>query len=446
MVNGAFSAYESEGAALGAAIYSPTALTEALTLSPDDFYDQRNKSLYEAVRAVYAEHKAVDLIAIDSYVQAHDMGIPTEYIMGLVTEALPSTIHIHLSNIREATKRRKVYNASLSLQTTAGQPGTDIDQAIAEFTSAVRGMESGVQVISSMDATMKFCDHMDHLRKAGKEKRAYTGIIALDEALGGLHGSKLYIVGARPGTGKTAMALCAAGETSRRGYRTLYVNLEMPEEDLIARVVADYANVDVGRIDRGDLTPEEHMAIGKVYGEIAQMKIDYAPRAKTPDQVRAAIAKSNKDGDLALIVIDYVGFMRSGKRTNSRIEEMSEISRALVEITRDIKIPIMAIVQVNRDSQRSGNGASAVSRAPTMAELRDTGAWEQDADVILMLFAPDENSKLSDKQRSAYESCKVNGLKYVQVHNVKSRQSGGAGTIYNAVLDGAHMRFRRYQG
>lgn len=439
----AFSAYDSERAALGAAMTSPSALTEALTLFPDDFYDPRHKAMYEGIRAIYAEHKAVDLIAVNEYAEAHEIDISTADIIGMAQDALPSTIHIHLSNIREAKRRRKAYNAALSLQSQAGQPGIDIDRAVSEFVDQMRGADSGVQIISSMDATMKFCERMDYMQRGGKEKRAYTGIPALDEAMGGLHGPKMYIVGARPGTGKTAFALCVAGETSRHGWRTLFVNLEMPEEDLIARIVADYANIDVGKIDRGDLNANDHAAMGAVYNEIAAMKIDYAPKAKTPDQIRAAVAKANKNNDLALIVIDYVGFMRPGKHTNNRIEEMSEISRALVEITRDTKIPVMAIVQVNRDSQRSVSGASAVSRAPTMAELRDTGAWEQDADVILMLYAPDENSRLSDKQRAVYESCKESGMKYVQIHNVKSRQSGGAGLYYNAVLDGAHMRFRR---
>lgn len=441
----AFTAYDSERAVLGAAMLSPESLTEALTLSPDDFYDPAHRNLFAAIRAVYNEHRAVDFIAVNAYCEAHELGIPTADIITMAQDAMPAAITIHLASVRDASRRRKLHNAALSMQAQAGQPGTDVDQIIGEFQAVMRGADSGVQVISSSDATMKFCDRMDSF-KGKKDKRAYTGILALDEAMGGLHGSKMYIVGARPGTGKTAFALCAAGETSRRGWRTLFVNLEMPEEDLIARIVADYAGVDVGKIDRGDLDIEDHKKMGAVYSEIAAMKIDYAPKARTPDQIRAAIAKANRKDDLALVIVDYVGFMRSGKKTANRIEEMSEISRALVEITRDTKIPVMAIVQVNRDSQRSGNGASTVSRAPTMAELRDTGAWEQDADVILMLFAPDENSKLTDKQKAAYESCKANGLKYVQIHNVKSRQSGGAGTVYNAVLDGQHMRFRRYQG
>jgi replicative DNA helicase len=439
----AFVAFESERAALGAAMTSPYALAEALTLTANDFYDPRHKALFDAIRVLYAEHKAVDLIAVNEYAEKHEIDISTADIITMAQDALPSTIHIHLSNIREAKRRRMAYNAALSLQSLAGQPGADINLAAADFMAEMRGADSGVQLISSMDATMKFCERMNFMQKGGKEKRAYTGIPALDEAMGGLHGPKMYIVGARPGTGKTAFALCVAGETSRHGWRTLFVNLEMPVEDLIARIVADYANIDVGRIDRGELTPSDHEAMGRVYNEIAAMKIDYTPKAKTPDQVRAAIMKANKYDDLALVVIDYAGYMRSGKHVNSRIEEMSEVSRALVEITRDTKIPVMAIVQVNRDSQRSLGGASASSRAPTMAELRDTGAWEQDADVILMLYAPDENSKLSDKQRAAYESCKESGMKYVQIHNVKSRQSGGAGNYYNAALDGAHMRFRR---
>lgn len=440
---GAFVAYESEGAALGAAITSAQALPDVLALTVDDFYDQRHKALYEAVRAVYSEHKAVDIVSVDAYIEQRGGEVPTEYIMGLCQDALSSQIHIHMAAIREASQRRRVANAAMKLQAQAGAPGTPIESSLAEFQGAVRGKDSGIQVVSSFDATMKFIDHMDYLAKGGKDKRAYTGITLLDQDMGGLHGAKMYIVGARPGTGKSAMALCAAGETSRHGWRTLYVNLEMPEEDLIARIVADYAGVDVGKIDRGDLTPEEHIAMGQAYSEIAQMKIDYCPWAKTPDQLRAAIVKANKNDDLALVIIDYVNFMRSGVRTNSRTEEMAEISRALFEIKREMKIPIMAIVQVNRDSQKSG-GYAAVSRAPTMAELRDTGAWEQDADNILLLFAPDEDTKFkSDKQRQAYESCKAGGTKYVQIINAKARQSGGAGTVYNAVLDGAHMRFRR---
>ncbi len=441
----AFSALDSEAAALGAAIGSPSALTEVLTLTVEDFYDARHRAIYEAVRRLYKEHRAVDMASVVGALDGAGAfeGGAFSYLVDICAAAIPSATHIHTAEIRKAARRRAVYRAAQALMGKAGRYDTDPDEAVSEFAVSLRSMNNGIKLVSCEEGLLEFCDRLESMQKGNKEKRAYTGIPALDEQMGGFFGPKMIVIGARPGTGKTAFSLGIAMETSRRGYRTLYFNLEMKTRDMIARSVANLASIDVGKVDQGNLTPDEFIKAGGVYQDIANMKITWAPDSNTPDKIRAAVVQANKDNDLACIIVDYVRYMRSGVRTASQREEMSEISRALVGIAHEFDIPVVPIVQVNRDSQKTGTAGSTASRAPTMAELRDTGAWEEDADAIFLLFAPDDNTKLQGREKEAYEQCKANRLTYVQIEAAKVRQ--GQKGKYHAIFDGAHMRYRRMQ-
>ena len=257
-----------------------------------------------------------------------------------------------------------------------------------------------------------------------------TGFIDLDKLLTGLHGGELIIVGARPAMGKTSFAMNIASHASINHGKTVAVfTLEMPREQIAMRVLCSDAKVDMQRVRKGALTNDDWIKLAESMAPLsaAPMYIDDTAGI-TPSQVRSRCRRLMMDKGLDLIIIDYLGLMRTDGRVENRQLEVSEISRQLKAIALDLKVPVMACAQLSRANK------DRQDKRPLLSDLRDSGSIEQDADVVMFLHREDyyketpENKNIAEvivaKQRSGPPG------------NVKLAWLGGTTTFANLALEG----------
>ena len=239
-------------------------------------------------------------------------------------------------------------------------------------------------------------DMIEELAKAkGKISGVATGFVDLDSLLTGLHGGEFIVVGARPAMGKTSFAMNVAAHASLyQGKKVAVFTLEMPREQIAMRVLCSDARVDMQRVRKGTLTNDDWVRLANALTPMvaAPMYID-ASAGLSPSQLRSRCRRLMMEkGGLDLVVIDYLGLMRSDTRVENRQQEVSEISRQLKAIALDLKIPVMACAQLSRANK------DRQDKRPMLSDLRDSGSIEQDADVVMFLHREEYyNKETEDK-------------------------------------------------
>lgn len=282
-------------------------------------------------------------------------------------------------------------------------------------------------------------DTINELDEAVKNKeRTMTGISGLDQMIGTLRGGKLVYIGARPGVGKTALALYIAMHVAHKQGRVLYSSLEMTPVELTERVLSAWSNVDVGKMDSGRLSAEDFEGLTNVYSNVSNMKMTFTDKATTPMMLRRVCDELMEDDKLNMVVVDYVQLMKADRKCSSRYEEVTEISRELKLLAMDLNIPVIVLTQFNRASETSVNG-KVTKRKPSMSESKDTGAIEQDANVFLTLYAPDEPKDTSSWNWQCWNGCRQRGHEW-QIISVDKNRQGKQGYV-DVEFDKPHMKF-----
>lgn len=254
-----------------------------------------------------------------------------------------------------------------------------------------------------------------------------------------IRGSKLCIIGARPSVGKSALGLFIATNAARSGKHVLYVSLEMDEAELYDRIIARFSGVPVDVIEARNFSDEQIQSVVAAYAEIGQIQLSISTQAQTPLQIRSLALRQRQDTGLDMIVVDYLQLLRSGRKTNNRAEEVGEISRALKRLAMELKIPVIAMTQMNRQSEM---GIGEGGRMPKMSESRESGTIEQDANQFLILHAPDIRTVPEPWQQMA-ESCQANGWTFMLINVAKNRN--GRKGILPIAFDAPHMNFFAFE-
>ena len=387
-----------EQSVIGSMILDPTTVvTASEILEADDFYDKRYGIIFSAITALEREGKAIDIIIIENKIK--EMGQPLGAIdIGILRElndAVPTSVNIaYYAEIvyKNSLLRRLIRVAEeISLSCYTGE--STLEDILQNTEKRVFDLIQKRHVSDVADIKQVIFSVVESIAAAAKSGGTVTGIPTgfydLDYKMAGLQNSDLILIAARPSMGKTAFALnIAEYVTVKQNVTTAIFSLEMSKEQLAKRILAMNSRVDSQKLRTGDLSDEEWMDIvdsAKTIGE-TNLIIDDTPGISV-GELRSKCRKLKIEKNLGLVMIDYIQLMTGGKRAESRQQEISEISRSLKALAREIDAPIIALSQLSRKVE------SRDDKRPMLSDLRESGAIEQDADVVMFIYRDEYYNK-----------------------------------------------------
>jgi replicative DNA helicase len=382
---------EAEQAVLGALLIDPDAIIKvAPIVRAEDFYLEKHAWIFESVYALHERREPVDFLTVVAELERRgkltDAG-GAAYITALIN-AVPTAIHVeHYAQIVERTSTlRRLIAASGEIAGLAYDGAEDIDVVIdraEEVIFAVAQRRMTREMIPMRVAVDQFIDHLDYVQKhQGEILGVPTGFIDLDRLLGGFQPSDLVIVAGRPGSGKTSFALSILQHAAiMKKKRVALFSLEMSAEQLVQRLVAGMAVIDSQNLRVGKIRDEEWPKLVQATGVLSEAQIFIDDSAVvTPLEIRAKARRLQSEFGLDMVVIDYLQLMTIRGRIENRVQEISQISRQLKELARELKVPVVALSQLSRAVE------SRQDHRPQLADLRESGSIEQDADVVVFIY------------------------------------------------------------
>ena len=392
---------EAEQALLGSIIVNPDSFDKVGgMISADDFYVQEHKHIYNALLKMYAQSKTIDVVTlVNALVEQGDRdeagGI--QYIT-LIAESVPSAANVkdYAKIVKDKSTLRRLINVCDEINNDAYNE--------SDVRAVVDSAEQRIFDLSHNSDSKEFRHIRDVLQNVYKDLEnvseskgavsgAKTGFSGLDRMLVQMGKGDLVIVGARPGMGKTSFALNIATNVAKSSKKSVAIfSLEMSGEQLVTRIISSEALVDSHSLRTGQLSPEDWDNIADVISSLSgcDIYIDDTSAITTTEMK----SKLRRLPNLGLVVIDYIGIMQTTANTDNRAQQVGEISRNLKIMAKDFGIPIVCCAQLNRGTEsRPGAG-----KRPTLADLRDSGSIEQDADIVLFLYRDEYYKDISGAQ------------------------------------------------
>lgn len=397
---------DAEASLLGAILIDTDAIVKiADTVRPDDFYEEKHGRIYEAVLNLYEKHSPIDVLTLSDQLRGNgflDMIGGPGYLTEL-TNFVPTATHVeqYADIVSQKALRRRLIKASQDIVGYGYDEGRSLHELIEEaetrlFEVSQRHVKQDVASIETI-LTESF-DRLDELHKdKGKIRGVPTGFRDLDNILAGLQKSDLFILAARPSMGKTALALNLAHNIGVRAEEAVLIfSLEMSKEQLVDRMLSMQSGVDAWALRTGNLTDADFEKIGQAMGALseAQIYIDDTPGITVSD-LRTKARREAHLRPVGLIIVDYLQLMSGGSRfggDGNRVQEISEISRGLKSIARELNVPVIALSQLSRSVE------SRHPQIPQLADLRESGSIEQDADVVAFIYREDYYNTESDRK------------------------------------------------
>lgn len=383
-----------EQSVLGGMLLSKDAIADVVeSLRASDFYKPAHETIYEAILSLYGHGSPADAITVAdelkkrgeltrvggaSYIHTLIASVPTaanaQYYAEIVKE------HAIMRRLIEAGT--KIAQLGYANET---EVDTLVDQAQAEIYAVTDGnaKEDYVSFSEALEETINEID-----ANSNRPDGVYgvpTDFIEFDELTGGLHGGQMIVIAARPGVGKSTLALDIARSAAiHHQMTTVFFSLEMSRTELAMRILSAEGKISMGRLKKGDLDTEGWTNLATLQGRIDSVPlfIDDSPNM-TLMEIRAKCRRLKQRNDLKLVVLDYLQLMSSGKKVESRQQEVSEFSRSLKLLAKELDVPVIALSQLNRGSEQR------TDKRPMVSDLRESGSIEQDADMVILLHRED---------------------------------------------------------
>ena len=384
---------EAEQSVLGAILIDKEAVSVASgILSPKHFYSDLNAVIYESMLELSEERMPIDLVTLTSRLKKKKASdnLPKDYLSDLV-EMVPTAANVesYAKMVQDAYTKRQLITTGTNLVDMGHEEGENVSDILDKAESSLFAIASGhtrktfVQVKETLAESF---DRIDELHKKGAGLRGVgTGFVDLDNILSGFQKSNLIIAAARPGQGKTALVLNIAQNISVKSKEAVGIfSLEMSKEELVDRLLVSQADVDAWRFKTGRLSDSDYVKLSDAMGELgeAPIFIDDTP-GLTINEMRSKARRLHLEHNLSLLIVDYLQLVDPGRRYDSRVQEVSMVSQSLKNLARELNVPVLAASQLSRAVEHRGE------RKPQLADLRESGAIEQDADVVMFIYRPD---------------------------------------------------------
>ncbi|MBR5192350.1 MAG: replicative DNA helicase [Clostridia bacterium] len=415
---------ESEQALLGCILVDARIQIEiSAFLSEDDFYIESHKYIFNAMSEIIKENQPVDLVTLTDKLEKQGVmekvgGI--DYIV-MLTNVLPASANynVYLDIVLRDSMLRKIIKGSTEIISNCST-SQNKNEALAHAEKTIFDIANTADTSSLVPINKilpSVMNNIDELSKnAGGFRGIRTGYNGLDEIINGLNKSDLLILAARPAVGKTSLAMNIVENVALQGYSVAVFSLEMSKEQLGQRMVCSISNVSMKKVNRGQMTKAEWLALAKGKEALAQTKIYINDSAIiTPAEIQSFCRRLQRRQGLDFIVIDYLQLMSSKKKFDNRQQEVTDISRNLKILAKELNVPVLVLSQLSRAvEERKGR--------PQMSDLRESGAIEQDADIVMFIHKPDKYAKAEDIESGKVKQGVVELI-------VEKNRSGAQGTI-----------------
>ncbi len=384
-----------EKSLLGAIMISDAILPEILTIiRPNDFYEEKHRIIFSAMMDLYDSHQPVDLLTITSKVkqkkQLKEIG-GAPYLAEL-SNFVPAASHAkaYAEIVEKASTRRRLINAAAKIADSAYEDGANVGELVGQAEKEL--FEVSDKIVKSDYTAMDemLADALEHIELLRKNKGALrglkTGFRDLDKKTAGLQKGDLVIIGARPAMGKTTFAQnLAYNIASINNKGVLFFSMEMAKNEIVERMISDVAGVDNWKIRTGNLSDEEFARINDAMAEMDEIPIFIDDTSSmTIMELRNKARRAMHDHNIGIVIVDYLQLIQGSDRyKGNRVQEVTEISRGLKILARELEIPVVALAQLSR----SVTGRD--DPRPVLSDLRESGSIEQDADLVMFLHRPD---------------------------------------------------------
>jgi replicative DNA helicase len=427
---------EAEQSVLGAILLENEAISPAIeNLAPDDFYKEAHKQIFLAMLDLYGKSEPIDLITLTEQLSKKEVleKVGGASYLSSIASMVPTAANTkHYSKIvKEKATLRNLITTATEIITTAYDSEQNVNEVLDQAESKIFSISETMVKQSYVHVKDVLKDTIEMVDKLYNKKELITGLptgfMDLDEATTGFHPGDLIIVGARPGMGKTAFCLNVVTNAAISEKRPIAVfSLEMTKEQLVLRMICSEAEVDSKAVRSGYHSKEDYRKLVNSAGRLADAPIYIDDSFNTVLDIRAKSRRLKSEHGLGLIVIDYLQLMSGASASTSREQVISEISRSLKSLAKDLSVPIIVISQLNRSCEMRGT-----DKRPLIADLRESGAIEQDADIILFLYRGEYYTDVKDAEEGVAEL------------NIAKQRNGPTKRIKLSFID-KYTKFKNY--
>ncbi len=424
---------EAEISVLGALMLDKDAIIQvADVLIPDDFYEHKHRLVYEAMLVLFSKNSSIDILTVTNALEEKGLmdkvGGPA-YLTTLVN-AVPSAAHVvnYATIVRKKGTLRRLIKASEQITNIAFDESNEIESILDQAEQQLFGVsqkhlkQNFIAISSILNETFERIDELH--RDQNSLRGLATGFIDLDKHLGGLQKSDLIVLAARPSMGKTSLALDIIRHVAVVLKQPVGIfSLEMSKDQLVDRLLSSQSDVDLWGIRTGHLNDEDFERLGEAMGVLSEAPI-YIDDAAGSNimEVRTKARRLQTEHGVGLIVIDYLQLM-SGHNSDNRVQEVSEISRSLKVLARELNVPVIALSQLSRGLENRPD------KVPQLSDLRESGSIEQDADVVMFIYRED-----------MYKGKESRRPNVAEIH-IKKHRNGPTGEV-DLYFDGTKASFR----
>lgn len=392
-----------EVSVLGSVLVDKDSLIEVVEfLQPEHFYQEKNELIYEAMLSLYEKGEPIDLVTLTAELKsAGDLKkVGGKSYLSELIEGVATSAHIvqYGRIVQEAATKRRLISAAAKI-TEEAFAETGVISKILDSTEATIFSISQAHIkknfIPIKDALAESFDRLDEINKSGSGMRGIpTGFNDIDNRLSGFQQSNMVVLAARPGQGKTAFSLNIAQHICVNLKIPIgFFSLEMSKEELVDRLLVSQADIDAWKLKTGRLSDDDFARLSEAMGVLADapLFIDDTPGLNIME-MRTKARRLQFEHNARFFIVDYLQLMDSGRKYDNRVQEVSFISQSIKNLARELKVPILAVSQLSRAVEHRGE------KKPQLADLRESGAIEQDADVVMFLYRPqDEEAGVADR-------------------------------------------------
>lgn len=382
-----------EQSILGCLLVFKESIKNIKLIDEEDFFNEKNKKIFNLIKELADNNKPIEILSVKELAKSKEMNEKNifSYLIELTDKVVTSAnLDYYINQLKNYSTRRAVVQKSVENINNMYQIGADVEsEEIKKNTiKSISDIKTATVIKDEMEMVQLISETMEDIDKKYNKRddlKYHTGFFELDKVTDGLHEQELTLIAARPGCGKTALALNIAKNISKKGICTYFVSLEMSEKQLGNRLVSSYAGIDSHRLRSGWLEDEDFKKINIAIADLQELKMIIDSKSTTIQEIELKASELKARKNIGLIIIDYLQLLKSKTKFNCREQEVADISRKLKLLSKDLNIPIIALCQLNRESLKRTR--------PTNADLRESGSLEQDADNIIFIYADEEEQQ-----------------------------------------------------